>query len=1125
MHRFLLVFGLCIMASLVSAQQITEVKTFHFDSSNKKDTVINFPDMETEKIIMRYTMRCKDGLVSTGTDRNKGCGEWDYSCNTFVTDSSRLDSFLAKAPSHIISNFSGNLFNYVNNPTYSYIQYELKPVTITTTQTETRQVVGSGENTLGLGGSGKNNGRMFFLYRKEDIGAFGGKITGIEFQVKSGNGELKLMKVRMKETDLTTVDNETVIASAGQEVFFDHVNLPASGTLHLQFHDDFAWSGSKNILVEVSYVADEAFAAIESHSAPFASSALSTGADRYLKIDGSAILNIPANEANSITEEITIAFWVRGRADILPANTAAMEATDEAGNRQIMIHLPWSNANVFWDCGNNGSGYDRINKLATAAEYEGKWQYWAFTKNAKTGTMKIYLNGKLWHTGTGMTKPIHITKLSFGGSLNMDLSFPGDMDDLTVWNKELSEAELASRMRSRVSPADPLYDNLVYQYNFNEENALEAADDSKISTSGVFNAIPFSAAFIASQKFKQYQFGTERPKLILVRGNYSRQVGSEIYLDSFPNQGNVLRTFYVENNNLKEGDKKIIWASGETFIYDEAEKILESIFIEEDSTIFIEDLEYYNRRPMKYELVSFVTPYGIGLNFGFGGKSWDFDVSDFAPILKGRKRLTMEFGGQNQEEMDIRFLYYQGTAPRKVKDIRQVWPVNSVGYASLLNNGSFEQRNIQFQQGTASAKLRTAITGHGQEGEFIPQTHYLNVNGGTNEWAWQVWKECAANPVYPQGGTWIYDRAGWCPGMPTDLREYDLTSFVSGNNITLDYGVNTAQGDSRYIINCQLVEYEAAAFQNDAAVERIISPSLGDAYARVNPICLQPEVEIKNTGSATLLSLTIRYGVTGGQMKTYQWTGNLKFMEKARVTLPVLDPNQWLEAGEFVVEVVDPNGQADAYAQNNTATSSFKKAPKFKSDVIIQMRTNGASNETSWVLTDADGNVIRQRKGGLQPNTEYTDTLKNLGGCYFLKISDTGDDGISFWNNADGTGFLGIRSVGEATQQFQGDFGKEINFQFLAGDIISDITEITAAEAMVVYPNPNNGQSTLEIQGINQPLSVLLTDIYGKVLLSEKRESRPHHSINLDMADYTLGIYFVHVLYGTNHKTMKLIRM
>ncbi|MBK8441874.1 MAG: hypothetical protein IPL35_00010 [Sphingobacteriales bacterium] len=27
----------------------------------------------------------------------------------------------------------------------------------------------------------------------------------------------------------------------------------------------------------------------------------------------------------------------------------------------------------------------------------------------------------------------------------------------------------------------------------------------------------------------------------------------------------------------------------------------------------------------------------------------------------------------------------------------------------------------------------------------------------TPQFQWQVWKECADNPLYPQGGTWIFD--------------------------------------------------------------------------------------------------------------------------------------------------------------------------------------------------------------------------------------------------------------------------------------------------------------------------------------------------------------------------------
>ena len=63
---------------------------------------------------------------------------------------------------------------------------------------------------------------------------------------------------------------------------------------------------------------------------------------------------------------------------------------------------------------------------------------------------------------------------------------------------------------------------------------------------------------------------------------------------------------------------------------------------------------------MSFQIMSFVTPYGLGLNFGVDGKTWYFDVTDFAPILKGNKRITMSGGGQWQEDMDIKFLFIGG---------------------------------------------------------------------------------------------------------------------------------------------------------------------------------------------------------------------------------------------------------------------------------------------------------------------------------------------------------------------------------------------------------------------------------------------------------------------------------
>ena len=55
--------------------------------------------------------------------------------------------------------------------------------------------------------------------------------------------------------------------------------------------------------------------------------------------------------------------------------------------------------------------------------------------------------------------------------------------------------------------------------------------------------------------------------------------------------------------------------------------------------------------------MSFVTPYGINLNLGIDGKTWTFDMTDFTPVFNGQKQITVERGGQWQEDMDIRFLF------------------------------------------------------------------------------------------------------------------------------------------------------------------------------------------------------------------------------------------------------------------------------------------------------------------------------------------------------------------------------------------------------------------------------------------------------------------------------------
>lgn len=173
-----------------------------------------------------------------------------------------------------------------------------------------------------------------------------------------------------------------------------------------------------------------------------------SGASWINGFDGNALdfngsnsnVSLPSAAFSGIGDEFTIAMWVNG--DLAnPTANSIFYAADAGGNRLLNIHLPWSNGKVYFDSGNS-SGYNRIQKSATAAEYEGSWHHWVFTKNASTGVVSIYLDGALWHTGSGATQSIgSVASASLGSNLGID-SYNGAIDDVLLYDTALTAAEV-----------------------------------------------------------------------------------------------------------------------------------------------------------------------------------------------------------------------------------------------------------------------------------------------------------------------------------------------------------------------------------------------------------------------------------------------------------------------------------------------------------------------------------------------------------------------------------------------------------------------------------------------------------------------------------------------------------
>ena len=294
-----------------------------------------------------------------------------------------------------------------------------------------------------------------------------------------------------------------------------------------------------------------------------------------------------------------------------------------------------------------------------------------------------------------------------------------------------------------------------------------------------------------------------------------------------------------------------------------------------------------------FELENYVTPYGMGIDLnGDCGWTYVYDVTDYAPLLKGRVEIS---SGNQQELLDMKFIFVEGIPLRDVISVKNLYPWGNYKYEEIAIDSVMQPFELILDPKASGYMLRARISGHGHHGprnccEWDNKTHTYYANESVL-FRWNIWKNCGDNPIYPQGGTWQFDRAGWCPGAAVDTYDFELTNFINpGDTIMFDYGIemykDNGEKGGNYRQCHQLFSYGKPNFANNVEVYDIIAPSDKDEYSRKNPICKDPEIIIRNSGSNTLRSLTINYGLENEEIYTYIWNGKLEFTGKENVTLP-----------------------------------------------------------------------------------------------------------------------------------------------------------------------------------------------------------------------------------------------
>jgi len=333
----------------------------------------------------------------------------------------------------------------------------------------------------------------------------------------------------------------------------------------------------------------------------------------------------------------------------------------------------------------------------------------------------------------------------------------------------------------------------------------------------------------------------------------------------------------------------------------------------------------------EFQLGTFVTPYGIRLNLG-GEKGWQwiYDITDYSPILKGELDIV---SGNNQELLDLKFIFIKGTPDREVLSVENIYPHGTYNYGKLADDSLLTEKKIYLSEKAEGFRLKARISGHGHFGprnccEWDSKSHSYMINE-ERLFTWNVWKDCGYNPIYPQGGTWQFDRAGWCPGTKVDEYNFELTPKVHpGDSIKLDYQIeayaDNGEKGGEFRMSHQLISYGPINFDYDAELTDIVAPSTEDRFSRENPICRNPRVIIKNTGKYKLKTLQITYGLKDGKKSVHTWHGNLRFLESEEVWLPAPDWKKLDKNQDFVVEISKPNNKTDQRDANNRLMSKVK---------------------------------------------------------------------------------------------------------------------------------------------------------------------------------------------------------
>jgi len=1105
--RFLLLILLFVSFSSFGQDTIV-VQTFNYDSITSRRGVWQFPEGESyRKILMYYNLKCD----AATTHDHYACGEWDYLTYTTIYEhTGEYDSVLSIHPN----------YTYINNQSPDSVleQYHLS----------------SGASALSnrIFNTDSTDGRVQIIYSASDLLAnnmTAGEISGMKFHIANQGSDLRKCMVRLKNVTNTTVSGQTLLIVM-DTVFYGPIEINDSEWLSINYTRPFEWDGTSDILVDISFNNDQRGISTEVYGNMVYKNTLdlmhsSAHTNYALDFDGEMDF-LDAKDGNYFNSDFTFEVWLNKKSN---NNWSRVFDFGNGPNKNNIIIALTKNTSGKLSFHVNTDSQNRSFELDDPLPLN-QWTHLTL-KMMYNIQGWVFLNGELVDIGL-LTPPEDVVRTNnFIGKSNWaNDKYAGMLiDEFRLYDYSREDEDIALDPFRTIS--DPNNEEgLVVYYSFNKPDVDVVNDLSGNGKDAQCYGLPSWSKISGNDLKMDFEKEGFIPEIIFERlESDNSQLQETVIIDSI-RDSKIQIVYFNADSPTVAVDTISTYTGGYRYVYHN-NQIIDSVLYT-GTTLYKEDYPYYEE-PYEiinpYELGRFITPYGINLDLGNDGFTWVYDVTDYAEFLHGAVDIS---SGNQQELLDVKFLMIKGTAPREVINIQRPWGYRkSYYYKDLSDNSKLSNTVIDILPETESVKVTTRLTGHGHNSntgdyphccEWKDNTHYLLANDEEVA-SWHIWKrtECAMNPVYPQGGTWLGAREGWCPGDKVKDFSFNLTDYIVDNKITLDYDItkvpenNQGMGWGNYVISMHLFEYAAQSHNIDAELYDVITPNDIQYYSRKNPICSNPKVIIRNNGVEPLTSLNIEYSVSGGDKYIYHWTGDLASNSKEIVELPIEDDKFWLGDGNnvFTAKVLLPNKSVDEYTDNDEYNTNFNIPDLINTPVVLKMRMNKRPGDFGLTIKNLAGDVVFSRDD-FESETIYMDTINLKNGCYTLSLTDTELTGLSYWAwGAQGSGYLLMYDdQGTLLKNFESEFGGELRYSFSVGSALY-INDPNIEGMLNVYPNPTKGKVKIDLKGIVGNATLKVVDMMGKVVVEKSIDiSAIKSSIDIDITELPSGSYIVYFI-------------